>query len=85
MLQMVSASGDGVVKVWDTHMFACVQAFTVFDNPHLSLFDGRGKGGAAQKNSIITDLAYSSQCQRLCVAAKGALMLYDVQRQVSFT
>jgi hypothetical protein len=25
MLQMVSASGDGVVKVWDTHMFVCVQ------------------------------------------------------------
>jgi hypothetical protein len=49
----------------------------------MSMFDGRGKGGAAQKNSVITDLAYSSQLQRLFVAAKGGLMLYDVQRQVA--
>jgi hypothetical protein len=106
--QMVSASTDGWVKIWDTHMFVCVQviaddaaavadivigilipceqAFNVLDNPHMSLFvaGGGSGGGTALKHSIITELAYSSHCQRLFVVAKGNLLFYDVQQQVRF-
>ncbi len=34
--QMVSASGDGCIMVWDTHMFVCVQVMTVaFGGDHV--------------------------------------------------
>ena len=49
----------------------------------MSLLLAGGTGGAAQRNSVVTDLAYSSQCQRLYVTAKGVLLLYDVQHQVT--
>jgi hypothetical protein len=41
-----------------------------------------GTAGVAQRNSIITDLAFSSQSQRLFVTAKGVLLQYDVRHQV---
>lgn len=64
----------------------CEQAFNVLDNPLMSLFvAGGGGGGTALKHSIITELAYSSQCQRLFVVAKGNLLFYDVQQQVRFS
>lgn len=59
----------------------------MLDNPHMSLFvaGGGGGGSTALKHSIITELAYSSQCQRLFVVAKGNLLFYDVQQQVRFS
>jgi hypothetical protein len=56
------------------------QEFNASDHPHLkTLFDG-GKSGVA-KSIAVTDLAFSSQCQRLFIATKGALLLYDVLQE----
>ncbi len=55
----------------------------MLDNPHMSMFHSGGVGGAANRLGVITDLAYSSQCQRLFVVAKGVLLFYDVQQQVN--